>query len=520
MKSFKVPFPLEVDAYQAGMFLMIPPGMESFQASFLANRTPLRWGDPRSDHRVVSAGLMPFTMLELDDCRVSMKDVEMAEDYFHTFGPGGTQYPFPKELFVRVVNEFEGKLPVCVMGVPDGQAMYIGEPTVLMWTDVPGMGELVGWLESTLIPYTSQSTACATRGRVRKDLMLEVYKKAYPNLGEEVLLQMIGPMFHDFGRRGAPAAQITGIAHLLNWLGTDTVDAAFVAQYYLNGGRPFGACSIPAAAHRTVTTWATEDASIRNMIEKFGSGMFSFVADSYDYEKCLHKLAGYMEIVRVKGGWIVGRPDSGDPVQCVLKGLEVFSEAFGYTRTDVTQLKKITGASIIQGDGMSDTIMFQKLFPAVLAHGYAPDNVAVGMGEYNHRAVRSDLEQGFKTCLVGVAEEAEGEITDYRPSMKNSSTPWKRSIPGVMSVHFANGEMTNRVCPISVEQLKRGEVGDFRVVFDGRPNGLPTSRWTFDESRELAWRTYKELLPITADTYHPELRRMQDVYLANMANAA
>lgn len=54
---------------------------------------------------------------------------------------------------------------------------------------------------------------------------------------------------HDFGMRGCTTAEqsvLGGLAHLLNFRGTDTMPAAYYAQFVLNGGRPV-AQSIPGA---------------------------------------------------------------------------------------------------------------------------------------------------------------------------------------------------------------------------------------------------------------------------------
>ena len=42
---------------------------------------------------------------------------------------------------------------------------------------------------------------------------------------------------------------IGGVAHLLNFDGSDTMSACYYAQYVLNGGRPV-AQSVPASEHR------------------------------------------------------------------------------------------------------------------------------------------------------------------------------------------------------------------------------------------------------------------------------
>lgn len=516
MREFWVPEPVRVDAYQAGHFELIPPGMENFQCSQGIFRKPLHYdGDAHADNRIISAGLTPYILLNLEGPELRKGDISAADDFYSTFqasmsAPFYKPYPYPREIFQRVVDEFGGTLPVVVSGQLDGQAHYVGEPHVQVWTDVPGMGELVGWVESTMLPYLWASSVVATRGRIRKDRMIEVFQKCYPSAKEGEILAMIATRFHDFGRRGGAASQITGIAHLINWLGTDTCDAAYAAQYYLNGGQPFGANSIIAAAHRTVTPWPTEDESYQHAIEKFKGGLLAIVADSYSYARGIRKLAQYAEVIKVAGGFLVGRPDSGDPVDTVIEGLQIFSEAFGFTRQEIG-LKVINNAGIIQGDGVSDRVIFEKIYPAVIAAGFSPINVAFGQGEYNHRAVRSDTEEGYKTCLVGTNAMA----NPYHEVMKSSESLFKRSLPCPVGLDFTG--LTYRVFPVDPSLLREGNTGDMRVQFDGRfgrrNSKLKCQRELFEQTRERAWASWKELPPIVADTFDPEIRKMQKTYM-------
>ena len=57
---------------------------------------------------------------------------------------------------------------------------------------------------------------------------------------------------------------------------------ASAVQFVLNNGVPV-ASSVPATEHSVMTSWATEKEAIDNMLDHFGSGLFSCVMDSYDY---------------------------------------------------------------------------------------------------------------------------------------------------------------------------------------------------------------------------------------------
>lgn len=506
MRNFFVGTPLQVDAYQAGHFLMIPPGMENFQCSQVIDRKPLF----ENDHRLISAGLDLFVLLELLS-PLTKEDIDDAEDFYSDFHaelkePFCSKYPWPKKMFERILKEFDGYLPIVVTGLNDGQAHYVGEPKVQVWTDVSGMGELVGWIESTMLPYLWTSTVVATKGRKRKELFINFYKNNHPSLKLEDIENIVEYKFHDFGRRGAANSQITGIAHLINFKGTDTIDAAWAATHMLNDGKKFGACSIMAAAHRTITPWKTEDDAYRHQIPQFAHIPQSVVADSYNFEKGVEKLATFANVVKEKGGLLVFRPDSGDPVECVIKGLKTFESAFGYTELD--GLKVLNNAAGIQGDGINDTDIFEKILPKVVEEGFSPLNMAFGMGQENHKALRSDIEEAYKTCLVIDEDE------NPRPVMKASDSLFKRSLPCPVGVLTKNE--LNRVYPINIEQLKNQETGDLFVHYDYRDtlkNGPVSS---FSEVRERAYKSWNMLEPLPkSDTFVPSIRKMQEKYIEN-----
>jgi nicotinamide phosphoribosyltransferase len=143
---------------------------------------------------------------------------------------------------------------------------------------------------------------------------------------------------------------IGGCAHLLNFTGSDTMSAAWYAQYSLNGGKPI-ATSIPATEHSVMTAWPNERLAMNNMIDKFGGPgrVFAIVMDSYDYANALTKVLPAVAQAHVKsGGMMVLRPDSGDPVQCILDALAAGEKTFETTKNK-KGFKVIKGMAAIQG---------------------------------------------------------------------------------------------------------------------------------------------------------------------------
>ena len=108
----------------------------------------------------------------------------------------------------------------------------------------------------------------------------------------------------------------------LNFEGSDTMSAAFYAQYTLNGGKAV-ATSIPATEHSVMTSYLNEKQAIDHMISTFGTSIFAIVMDSYDYTAALDNvLPSVAKYKTEKGGFMVLRPDSGDPVSVVLQALQ------------------------------------------------------------------------------------------------------------------------------------------------------------------------------------------------------
>jgi len=96
----------------------------------------------------------------------------------------------------------------------------------------------------------------ATLSRRAKDIIQAAFERSVDGGAASPLL---GSRLHDFGFRGCTCVEqsvIGGVAHLLNFDGSDTMSAAYYAQFTLNGGRPV-AQSIPASEHRRARGWSS-----------------------------------------------------------------------------------------------------------------------------------------------------------------------------------------------------------------------------------------------------------------------
>lgn len=113
------------------------------------------------------------------------------------------------------------------------------------------------------------------------------------------------------------SAGLGGMAHLVNFMGTDTVTALIYARNYY--GAEMAGYSIPAMEHSTVTSFGRtgEAQAYRQMLETFAKpgALLAMVIDSYNREHAVGQIIGEeaARLIQQSGATVVIRPDSGDP---------------------------------------------------------------------------------------------------------------------------------------------------------------------------------------------------------------
>ena len=83
-------------------------------------------------------------------------------------------------------------------------------------------------------------------------------------------------------------------AHLVNFLGTDTVSGLMLVRKYYGDAEGCVGYSIPASEHSTITSWGKEDevGAFRNMLESYPTGLVACVSDGFDIYKACEELWG------------------------------------------------------------------------------------------------------------------------------------------------------------------------------------------------------------------------------------
>jgi nicotinic acid phosphoribosyltransferase len=458
------------DSYKAVHYMLYPDAKQ--MSAYGSFRKPF---DGMDDNRVVFFGIR--NALDYVSRKWTDNDVKIAEKFYDTYNVGYTKHPFPKELFLKFIDEFDGYFPVTIQALPEGTVAYIGTP-VYQITAQGIYTPLVTFLE-TILTHVWYACNVATLSRMTKDII----SRSFDQTVDPEYNFLLDSRLHDFGFRGCTSIDqsiIGGAAHLLNFTGSDTMSASFYVQYHLNDGRP-RATSIPATEHSNMTAWRTERDAFDHATKQFGHGIFATVMDSNDYDKACDEIAPeFAQIVKDKGGLWVWRPDSGDPVKAVLKGLHSAEKAFGSV-TNKKGFKVLNNSAVIQGDGINQHTI-KEILDAVTKAGFSAQNVAFGMGGALLQKHNRDS-MSFATKLSHIIYDDSTEKNVMKAPKTDSS---KVSLPGRIDVCYdTNGCLKTYPAEV-VNEL--GLKSAFRVVYDKGPiDGVWDSFDTLVKRVEQEW---------------------------------
>lgn len=435
--SFINSITLNTDSYKAGMHLMYPPGTE-YVYSYIASRG--------GKYAVTeSLGAQRFAKY-LASVRVTKSEVEYANQIWTAHGE-----PFNYDGWMYIVNELGGKLPIKFKAVKDGMIVPTKNALATIVNTDPKCFWLTTWVETiALRSIWYPTTVGTTSWHIKQELLAYLEKSGTP--------ADINFKLHDFGARGVSSlesAAVGGAAHLVNFMGTDTVSAVLeVMDTY--GGDVCG-FSIPAAEHSTITSWGRENEvdAYRNMVKQFGKpgALLAVVSDSYDiYKACEMWGTELKDDVIASGATVVIRPDSGDPVVVLPKMLRILGEKFGYI-TNNKGYKVLNNVRVIWGDGINSVSLSSILRCVVDVAGWSADNIALGMGGGLLQQCDRDVQKfAMKCSAVGIREWVEdgdngsGWKLTWRDVFKDPATdPGKASLKGCVTLWQCGSEYETSV---------------------------------------------------------------------------
>ena len=423
MSDFSVNPILNTDSYKLSHYLQYPP--ETKGVSIYAEAR--QGGD--YDH-VLFFGLQMFLKAYLSK-PVTPGHIEEAEEMVIAHG-----LPFNRAGWERIVDRHGGYLPMEIEALPEGLVVPAGTPLLQARNTDPELFWLSTYIETALLRAVWYPATVATVSHgVRRTIAAALEKSS------DVSADVLPFRLHDFGARGTASfeqAGIGGAAHLVSFMGTDTVSGLVYARRFY--GEPMAGFSIPAAEHSTMTAWgeAGEVDAFRNMLTQFGGEgrLVAVVSDSYDLYRAVRETWGRLlkDEVEALGGTLVVRPDSGDPTVVPIDVIEMLGESFGYSENGRGFKVLNPAVRVIQGDGVTPATI-RVILDNLLAKGWSAENLAFGMGAGLLQKVNRDT---LRFALK--ANAWQGADGTWLPVHKAPKTdPSKASKAGIQAVVHEGG---------------------------------------------------------------------------------
>lgn len=386
---------LNTDSYKCSMFKQYPAGTTGVY-SYIESR------GGRYDQTVMF-GLQAFIKEYLLE-PITQADIDIADEIITAHGE-----PFNREGWEYILRVHNGYLPLIIRAVPEGTVVPVKNVLATVEATDQECRWLTTYLETALLRAVWYPTTVATQSWTIKQLIKDFLEKT----GDPGLIDF---KLHDFGARGVSSMESAGIggaAHLVNFMGSDTITGVLYAREYYGAG--IAGFSIPAMEHSTVTSWGRdrEVEAYRNMLKQYGKPgqPVAFVSDSYDIFNAASKLWGeeLKDEVIASGAVVVIRPDSGDPETVCAKLVEILGQKFGYTTND-KGYKVLNNVRLIQGDGVNERTI-RNILGRFQAFGWSADNIAFGMGGALLQQIDRDTQKFAMKCS---AAEINGEWVDVQ----------------------------------------------------------------------------------------------------------
>jgi len=456
---------LNTDSYKTSMFAQYPVGTTGVY-SYIESR------GGRYD-RTVFFGLQAFIKEYLLE-PITQADIDFAGKILQAHG-----LPFNREGWEYILREHGGFLPVVIRAVPEGTVVGVKNVLATIENTDANCFWLTTWLETALLRAIWYPTTVATQSYTIKQVILDYLEKT----GDPTLIDF---KLHDFGARGVSSMESAGIggaAHLVNFMGSDTISGILFAREFYSAG--IAGFSIPAMEHSTVTSWGRsgEAEAYKNMLTVYGKqgAILAAVSDSYDVFWAAEHIWGteLRQQVIDSGATVVIRPDSGDPVAVNRSLIEILGQKFGYTK-NAKGFKVLNNVRLIQGDGVNE-LTIRSILSSFMANGWSADNIAFGMGGALLQQVDRDTQRFAMKCS---AVEINGKWIDVQKDPITDSG--KKSKAGRVTLWTSGGEFTS-----GTDQPLAGwtdkAVGPWtKALVEVFRDGKLVTEYTFDQVRANA----------------------------------
>jgi len=354
---------------------------------------------------------------------ITMANIDEAEAFAIAHGE-----PFQRAGWEKVLNVYGGYLPVTIRVVPEGTRV----PSQNIIASVECTDPDLFWLSSQLETNMQRGIWYPTT------IASNDYKnwRAIRRFALETSDDLSGVPFslHDFGGRGVSSgetAEVGGAAHLVYFMGSDTIEGVRAANFYYKNS--MAAFSVPASEHTVQCSFGSLPWEQREYLEAMLNAfakpgkIVSIVVDGYDVYREVQQICEMKDAIIASGARVVLRPDSGDALEIIPRLLKLLEIGFGST-VNTKGYKVINNVGLLQGDGIDYKSMVE-IMEVVTLHGYSLSNIVFGSG--------GGLLQKVNRDTYKFAQKASAILVDEKwvPVFKDPVTdPGKKSKAGRLTL--------------------------------------------------------------------------------------
>lgn len=339
-----------------------------------------------------------------------------------------------------------GYLPLRIRALPEGTLVPYGVPPMTITNTVDEFFWLTNMLETLMSSVLWKASTSATTAFLFRRVFEEWAEKTG---GARAFVPFQGHDFSFRGMCGVEDAAVSGGAHLLSFLGTDTIPAIdFLEKFYgANSDTEMVGVSVAATEHSVMCMGLPEGEQQtfeRLITDVYPGGIVSVVSDTWDFWRVLTEyLPALRDKVLARDGKLVIRPDSGDPVKIVcgdpdapagsperLGAITLLWHTFGGTTNDKGYRTLDSHVGLIYGDGINRERQ-RGILEGLANEGFASDNVVLGLGSYTYQYVTRDTD-GWAMKATWGRTASRGPIEIFKDPVTDDGT--KRSARGLLSV--------------------------------------------------------------------------------------
>lgn len=402
---------LATDSYKLSHWVDYPEDTEVVY-SYFESRKGAKWDS------TVFFGLQYLLQQYLEGVVVTMEDIEeanvLAAAHF------GSPDIFNQAGWEHIVNDHGGKLPLRIKAVPEGTVVPVSNVLMAVENTCPECFWCTNAMESLLTHVWYPSTV-ATLSYTTKQMMIDFLDRTSDNL------DAINFMLHDFGYRGASShetAKIGGAAHLVNFMGTDTLPAMLLLMKHYKADLASLAFSVVATEHSVMTSRGQEGEFqvLDQLLTNHPTGILSVVADSYDIYEFTREIVRRKDQILARDGRFVERPDSitpehQTPEELMLWIVETLWDGYGGTVNSKGYKVLDDHIRALWGDGI-DHDGIERILATLVAAGFSACNVVFGEGGALLQKVNRDTQRFAFKCS---AQLRNGEWVDISKNPLDAS---------------------------------------------------------------------------------------------------